>query len=408
MIATINPATGVMETILDPHSAGEVDERIDECIRARGLLRQTPMPQRQDWLVRVADILDDLAEGLAELLAVEVGTPQRQSLAEVRRCSEFLRTIPSVRSAKVRYEKNGGLVLGVVSSTRPLLSVIEFAAPALLSGETVLLKHASNAPQIAMFLDSLFERGGFPPGSFRILLTPHRELHLVIDDERVSELVIDGSVFARNDLVALAKKLGKPVWVQNADRVIAVVVPSARLDLAVERIVTSFTLNSGQATSALKQVYVHANIQTEFVTALRSRINTLSIENPLSPRADIGPLSTPARLERTISLVNDARMMGAKVTATKAPLPLTGWFFPVTFIENLPNGARLKNETAPGPVLICESFCSLSELVDEKPEWKSQTIVSLWAAADDADKLPADAILKSHVFTNDCPEILAP
>ena len=182
-IATVNPTTGSTEMIIEPHSAEEVQDRIAEAAEAARLLRGRTFDQRAQWMLAAADTLEDQAEGLGELITVEMGKPIAQSIAEVHKCvkamrfyaghaEEFLADAPladpsvvGASRAWTRYEPLG-TVLAVMPWNYPLWQVIRFAAPALMAGNSGLLKHASNVPQAALFLDTLFERAGFPLGSF--------------------------------------------------------------------------------------------------------------------------------------------------------------------------------------------------------------------------------------------------
>src|SRR6478672_13979979 len=186
-IATINPTTGLTEIIIEPHTAQEVQDRVAEAAEAARLLRDTTFDKRAQWMLAAADILEDQAEGLGELITVEMGKPIGQSIAEVHKCvkamrfyaanaEQFLADAPLADPSTVgasrawtRYEPLG-TVLAVMPWNYPLWQVIRFAAPALMAGNSGLLKHASNVPQAALFLDDLFEKGGFPKGSFRALL----------------------------------------------------------------------------------------------------------------------------------------------------------------------------------------------------------------------------------------------
>ena len=220
-IATVNPATGKTEMIIEPHSPAEVHQRIAEAAAAAELLRQTSFAERAQWMRAAAAILDDQADGLGELITVEMGKPIAQSVAEVHKCAkamrfyaenseEFLADVsledPSTVSASrawTRYEPLG-VVLAVMPWNYPLWQVIRFAAPALMAGNAGLLKHASNVPQSALFLDTLFERAGFPVGSFRALLIGGAEVGAVIADPRVTAVTLTGSEPAGRSVASIA------------------------------------------------------------------------------------------------------------------------------------------------------------------------------------------------------------
>src|SRR6476660_4378246 len=186
-IATINPTTGSTEMIVEPHAAEEVQDRIAEAAEAARMLRGTSFAQRAEWMLAAAENLEDQAEGLGELITVEMGKPIAQSIAEVHKCvkamrfyaadaEEFLADAPlkdpsSVGASRAwtRYEPLG-TVLAVMPWNYPLWQVIRFAAPALMAGPGAARADRRRVLQRGIgqeFLDTLFERAGFPRGSFR-------------------------------------------------------------------------------------------------------------------------------------------------------------------------------------------------------------------------------------------------
>ena len=178
-IATVNPTTGSTEMIIEPHRPRKSRSASRKPPKRRGCCAARTFAQRAQWMLAAADILEDQAEGLGELITVEMGKPIAQSIAEVHKCvkamrfyaahaEEFLADAPLADPSTVgasrawtRYEPLG-TVLAVMPWNYPLWQVIRFAAPALMAGNSGLLKHASNVPQAALFLDTLFERAGFP------------------------------------------------------------------------------------------------------------------------------------------------------------------------------------------------------------------------------------------------------
>ena len=198
-IATVNPATGETETTFEPHSPAEVERRLAFAAAAFETLKGTTFTERGAWMRATADLLDAEVEQVAEILTREMGKPIGAARAEVRKCATGMRfyaehaegfladeplahpsTVGASR-AVARYEPLG-VVLAVMPWNYPLWQVVRFAAPALMAGNTGVLKHASNVPQSALYLDGLFTRGGFPDGAFTTLLIGSAEVKAVIED----------------------------------------------------------------------------------------------------------------------------------------------------------------------------------------------------------------------------------
>src|ERR1700754_4163122 len=201
-IATINPATGETVETFEPHGDTEVQRRIAEAADAAVALRDTTFAQRAEWMNATADILEADVEQAARMLTLEMAKAIGQARAEVLKCAKNMRFYaehaasfladepladPSAVSASQAWTvwQPLGVRLAVMPWNYPLWQVIRFAAPALMAGNTGLLKHASNVPQSALYLDTLFEKGGFPAGSFRTLLIGSGEVAAVLEDPRV-------------------------------------------------------------------------------------------------------------------------------------------------------------------------------------------------------------------------------
>ncbi|MBX3099531.1 MAG: aldehyde dehydrogenase family protein [Salinibacterium sp.] len=366
-IATVNPTTGKTEMIIDPHNANEVEQRIADTAKAARILRSTTFAQRAEWMNAAAAILDDQAEGLGELITIEMGKPIAQSVAEVQKSAKAMRFYaanaeqfladvqlddPSTVEASkawTRYEPLG-VVLAIMPWNYPLWQVIRFAAPALMAGNAGLLKHASNVPQSALFLDTLFERGGFPKGSFRALLIGGAEVATVIADPRVKAVTLTGSEPAGRSVAAVAGDYIKKAVLELGGSDPFIVLPSADVKAAAAIAVRARISNNGQSCIAGKRFIVHTDVYDEFAQEFAGRMAALKVGDPLLRETEVGPVATESGRNDLIDLVEDARTKGATIL-TGGSIPDTpGWFYAPTVIADLPEDARLIQEEAFGPV----------------------------------------------------------
>ena len=185
-IATINPATGETLKTFEPLSEAAVEEKIARAHRAWGDYRRTTPEQRVGWLEAAARILDDSVDEVAALITTEMGKTVASAKAEVTKCAKALRwfaehgpgllePVPhdagavGAERAFVVHQPIG-VVLAIMPWNFPLWQAMRFAAPALMAGNVGLLKHASNVPQTALYLEQLFAEAGFPDGAFQTLL----------------------------------------------------------------------------------------------------------------------------------------------------------------------------------------------------------------------------------------------
>ncbi|WP_285313944.1 aldehyde dehydrogenase family protein [Pseudarthrobacter sp. fls2-241-R2A-168] len=366
-IATVNPTTGATEMIVEPHTAEEVGERIEEAAKAAQVLRGTSFAQRARWMLSAAEIVEDQAEGLGELITVEMGKPIAQSIAEVHKCvkamrfytaraEEFLADAPledpsSVGASRAwtRYEPLG-TVLAVMPWNYPLWQVIRFAAPALMAGNSGLLKHASNVPQAALFLDTLFERAGFPIGSFRTLLIGGSGVAAVLADERVKAVTLTGSEPAGRSVASIAADNVKKSVLELGGSDPFIVMPSANVAEAAATAVRARISNNGQSCIAGKRFIVHTEVYDAFTAEFVNLMSGLVVGDPLDPATQVGPLATLAGRDELAELVEDARALGAQVltggTAPEGP----GFFYAPTVLAGLTEEMRIIQEEAFGPV----------------------------------------------------------
>lgn len=366
-LRTVNPATGEVEAEFDLHSDAEVEARIAAAAAAHRLLRATDFATRAGWAKVAADILDSEAAVTAEMVVREMGKPLAQARAEVAKCATTLRFYAGhaeqfladevladpgrvgAAAAWTRYEPMG-VVLAVMPWNYPLWQVIRFAAPALMAGNAGLLKHASNVPQSALYLDSLFERAGFPVGSFQALFINVPKIEDVVRDRRIAAVTLTGSEPAGRSLAAIAGSEVKKSVLELGGSDPFIVMPSANVQEAAAVATTARVNNNGQSCIAGKRFLVHADVYDEFVAAFTERMTTLTVGDPLDEATDVGPVASASAREELLGLVADAAGKGATVTVGRGPVPDTGWYVRPTVVEGVTPEMRLFAEEAFGPV----------------------------------------------------------
>ncbi len=242
-IATINPATGETLKTFDPMPPEQIESRLAAAVRGFTELRGTSFAERAGWMQAAADILDAECDGIAATMTTEMGKTLAAAKAEVAKCAtacrfyaehaeDFLADEPAdaaavkATRAYVRYQPIGP-VLAVMPWNFPLWQVMRFAAPALMAGNVGLLKHASNVPQTALFMDELFHRAGFPEGSFQTLLIGSDQVEPVLTDHRVRAATLTGSEGAGRAVAAIAGRELKKTVLELGGSDPFVVMPSA-------------------------------------------------------------------------------------------------------------------------------------------------------------------------------------
>ena len=400
-IATVNPATGESIEAFEPHDSAEVERRIAQAAAAARALRATDFTQRAEWMNATADILEADVEHAARMLTLEMGKPIAQARAEVLKCARNMRFYaehaqsfladealadPSAVSASRAWTvwQPLGVVLAVMPWNYPLWQVIRFAAPALMAGNAGLLKHASNVPQSALYLDTLFEKGGFPAGSLRTLLIGSAEVAAVIEDDRVKAVTLTGSEPAGRSVAAKAGREIKKAVLELGGSDPFIVMPSADIDAAATMAVKARISNNGQSCIAGKRFIVHADIYDEFARQFAAKMSALVVGDPMDEATDVGPLATASGREDIAELVDDAVAKGAEVLAGGSAPAGPGWFYSPTVLAGLTDDMRIVMEEAFGPV------ASLYKVADrdEAARVANQTTFGLSSAVwtDDPDE----------------------
>ncbi len=366
-IATINPFTGQTEQTFDAHTEEEVEQRIAQAQTAFEELRETSFAQRAKWMRKAADLLEADIEEVARLITLEMGRPIKGARAEVLKAAKGLRfyadnaeqflapepladpSAVGASAAGTRYAPIG-IVLAVMPWNYPIWQVLRFAGPALMAGNTGLLKHASNVPQAALYLDTLFERGGFPTGAFHSLLIPASRVEGVLRDHRVKATTLTGSEPAGRSLASIAGSEVKHVVLELGGSDPFVVMPSADIERAATVAVTARNQNNGQSCIAGKRFIVHADVYDEFTTLFAEKVAALKLGDPFDESTDIGPLATESGRDELAGQVDDAVAKGARALAGGAVPERAGWFYEPTVLEGITPEMRLHLEEAFGPV----------------------------------------------------------
>ncbi|MBX7448087.1 NADP-dependent succinic semialdehyde dehydrogenase [Mycolicibacterium sp. 3033] len=366
-IATVNPATGETVETFAPHDSAEVERRIAQAFAASQTLRTTGYAQRAQWMQACADILEADVEQAATMITREMGKPIAQSRAEVLKCAKNMRYYADNAEAFLTGDSLAdpsavgassagtvwqplGVVLAVMPWNYPLWQVIRFAAPALMAGNTGLLKHASNVPQSALYLDELFEKGGFPAGSFRTLLIGSREVAAVLEDRRITAVTLTGSEPAGRAVAATAGQQIKKAVLELGGSDPFIVMPSADLDAAATVAVKARVSNNGQSCIAGKRFIVHADAYDTFVGLFVEKMAALTVGDPMDEATDVGPLATESGRSDVAELVDDAIAKGAEVLAGGSAPDGPGWFYSPTVLAGLTDDMRIVMEEAFGPV----------------------------------------------------------
>jgi succinate-semialdehyde dehydrogenase/glutarate-semialdehyde dehydrogenase len=379
-IATINPTTGETLETFDPLSEAAIEERIARASRAWSSYRLTTAEERAGWLRAAAATLEAETDAVAELMTTEMGKTLASAKAEVGKCAKALRWYaehgprllePEPRPAEAVGAEDAyvvhqpiGVVLAVMPWNFPLWQAMRFAAPALMAGNVGLLKHASNVPRTALYLEELFGRAGFPAGVFQTLLVGSDAVERVVRDDRVAAVTLTGSNAAGQAVAAVAGEVLKKSVLELGGSDPFIVMPSADLDRAAEVAVTARCQNNGQSCIAAKRFFVHTDVAEEFTRLFAEKLGALVVGDPMEEQTQVGPLATESGREDVERAVADAVEKGATVLVGGKRAQGPGWFFEPTLVTGVTPEMAMHHEEVFGPVAALYPVSSLEEAIE--------------------------------------------
>ena len=232
----------------------------------------------------------------------------------------------------------------------PLWQAMRFAAPALMAGNVGLLKHASNVPQTALFMQDLFARAGFPDGTFQTLLVGSARVEAVLRDDRVVAATLTGSTPAGQSVASVAGSEIKKVVLELGGSDPFIVMPSADLPAAARVAAFARLLNNGQSCIAAKRFIVHNAVYDEFERLFVEQMSGKTVGDPMLDSTDVGPLASEQQRNDVEHLVADAVANGAKVLCGGAAPEGPGFYYPPTVLAGITDVMRVHTEEVFGPV----------------------------------------------------------
>ncbi|MFF8093616.1 NADP-dependent succinic semialdehyde dehydrogenase [Streptomyces sp. NPDC016675] len=381
-IATVNPANGETLKTYEAMGEEEIERRLQLAEATFRTYRTTGFYERAGLLRRAADLLEADQNEIGEVITTEMGKPVKQARAEAAKCAKAMRwyadhaaeLLADEEPAQSDVEDSGasralvryrplGPVLAVMPWNFPLWQVIRFAAPALMAGNVGLLKHASNVPQTALYLEDLFHRAGYPEGCFQTLLVGSAAVDDILRDERVRAATLTGSEPAGRAVAATAGEMIKKTVLELGGSDPFVVMPSADIDRAAEVAVTARTQNAGQSCIAAKRFIVHTDVYDAFAERFTEGMRALKVGDPMDEGTDVGPLSSEQGVEDLVELVEDAVRGGATVLCGGERPEGPGWYYPPTVLAGVTREMRIHREEAFGPVATLYRAADLDEAV---------------------------------------------
>lgn len=369
-LISTNPATGEEIQRYDEHSEEQIDDMLARSEaafkrhRAASLDdRAASFDDRAAKMRRAADILEDRSRNFAEIMTSEMGKPVSQAAAEAEKCAwvcrfyadhaaDFLADEPvdtDATRAYVAYQPLGP-ILAVMPWNFPFWQVFRFLAPALMAGNTALLKHASNVTGCGRAIEELLREAGFDDDEFLTLQVGSSRVGDIIEDPRIRAATLTGSVGAGRSVGGQAGKQIKPSVLELGGSDPFVVLADADLERAVEIGVKARMQNNAQSCIAAKRFIVEEAIWDEFTDWFVRRVEALKIGDPMDEDVEIGPLARDDLRDEIHDQVQRSVDEGAELATGGEALDRPGFYYAPTILTNVEPGMVAFKEEIFGPV----------------------------------------------------------
>ena len=362
-IQTVNPTTNKTVKSFEEMTDKAVDVAVDQATKTFADWKKTPYAHRADLLHKVADLLRKKKAKLAELITLEMGKPIAQAEGEIDLSAaifdyyatngeEFLADkplSPDFGQAFVRFSAVG-VLLGVQPWNFPFYQVARFAAPNIMVGNTIVLKHASIVPQCGIALNELFKEAGAPIGLYTNLLISGKRASALVSDKRIKGVSLTGSEEAGASVAMEAGKNLKKSVLELGGNDAFIILEDADIDKTVEWAVVGRINNNGECCIASKRFIAVEAVADAFLTKFTEKMAHLKVGDPMDRETDLGPMSTEEAAVHVADQVKRSVDGGAKILLGGKRMTREGAFMEPTILTNLKPGIAAYHEEIFGPV----------------------------------------------------------
>ena len=378
----LNPATEESLGEVAQADAAQVAEAIDVAYLTRGSMRALTAWSRSALLRRAASLIDERAETLGRLVALETGKPVRQAVAEAKASAESVdwfadearRVFGLSYESRVKGDRYLvhmeplGVVAAFVPWNFPLLLLARKMAPALAAGNTLVIRPSSEAAGATMALIKCFEDAGFPAGAINLVIgRPADVTPVIMGDPKVAKVSFTGSVPIGRQIVQQSASTLKRVSMELGGHAPVIVHSDADVDTFARLAALGKFRNAGQVCAAPTRFYVHESLVAKVEEKLVAATRALNVGSPLLDTTDLGPLTTKRRRAAIEEMVDQAVAGGARVvTGGRRPVcSERGYYYEPTWLTSLQPDASVLNDEPFGPVGTLAPFSTLDEVVTE-------------------------------------------
>ena len=376
-IQSTNPATNKVMKTFEEMSDSQIDQSVAKAAATFDSWKKTTYDSRAEILHKVAGLLRKKKKHLAELITLEMGKLLEQAEGEIKLSAEifdyYAKNAEEFLSDKILNPVHGtalirhspiGVLLGVQPWNFPFYQVARFAAPNIMVGNTILIKHASIVPQCAMAIEELFLEAGAPIGLYTNLLISGKKATELVSDQRIKGVSLTGGEAAGASIAIEAGKYLKKSVLELGGSDAFIVLDDADIDEAVEWAVVGRINNNGECCIASKRFIAVDSIADEFFEKFKNKLAALVIGDPMQPATELGPLSSEEAADKIVDQIKRAVDGGAEILLGGKRLDQIGAFMEPTVITNMLPDNPVYHEEFFGPVAVFFKVKNEQEAID--------------------------------------------
>ena len=365
MLLTTDPTSGKLVRETAPLDSQGLDTAISQAQAASLGWRELSFAERAEIMKKVAQYMRDHTEELAPLMTEEMGKPIKEARGEVAKaawCAEHYAEHAEQYLARQVIESDAtmsyvqflplGVVLGILPWNAPFWLAFRFCAPALMAGNTCLMKHDPHVQACATAIAGVFDAVGAPPAIMQNLALANDQVEQVIRDRRVHAVSFTGSSGAGAKVASVAASEIKPAVLELGGSDPCLILADADLDKAAEVVTLSRIINAGQSCIAAKRIIVEAPVYDTFVDKLKERLAALKMGDPREESTDVGPIARPDLRDNLHRQVQQTIEAGARCLLGGDMPDGDGYFYPVTLLVDVDPGMVASCEETFGPVAV--------------------------------------------------------
>lgn len=411
-MAVRNPADGRTFASVPDAGAAELDAAVAAATAAFPPWRDTPWDDRRAAIERIGDTIAAHLDHLAQMLVREQGKPLEQASFEIAAATQWCRAVATMTLPDREIDDGGPhrlitkrVPIGVIGAVSPwnfplLLSVWKIA-PALLTGNTMVLKPSPFTPMTVLRLGELL-RDVLPAGVLNVVTGGDALGPLMTAHAGFAKISFTGSSATGRRVMASAAPTLKRLTLELGGNDAAIVFPDVDVAATAEKLFWSAFMNSGQVCIATKRAYVHEAIYDEFLTALTAVAQAVPMGDGSRQGIALGPIQNRPQLDRVRALVADSEAAGHRLIRGRLPEGASeGYFEPVTLVDNPPDDARIVREEQFGPVLPLLRFRDEDEVIARANDTDMGLAATVWSRDEAQAMRVADRLETGSVWINE-------